>query len=166
MHATLPLERLPEPRHGGRHRPWRAASVIHRSPVHPALVVLVAAVLILASTPGIAADVDIATDKASIHFSDIDQQLLRNTLAGALEDDMDGNSRRWINPGTGNNGRIKIIRTLSQKEPRCRQVRISNTLKDRGLKASTVSTYCRDNDAHWAVLGGTPNRPVAPANEH
>ena len=163
MHATLRLERFPDSRYCA---PWLAVRTTHRATMQHMLVVLLATVLFFATAPGYAADVDFANDTASIHFNDVDQQLFRNTLANALEDEMDGNSRRWVNPKSGNNGRIKIIRTLSPKEPRCRQVRISNTHKERGLKASSVLTYCRDNDANWGVHGGTPNSPIAPADDH
>ena len=105
-------------------------------------------------------EVEIADDAVTARFTEVDLQLFRNTLADALETDMDGNSRRWVNPNTGNFGRIKIIRTLGSKESRCRQVRVSNTLKHRNTKASNVFTYCRGDDANWSVQGGSQSPPV------
>lgn len=94
---------------------------------------------------------EIPRDTVSAKFSEVDLNLFRVTLFDMLEFGTDGTARHWENAETGIRGRIKLVKTLEPKEPRCRATRISNYAKKHGLKTSNLFTFCRREDGSWSA---------------
>lgn len=125
---------------------------------------LLAAVwLAAAAVPGIVAasggNIGFLKDAPLTRFTGPDREMFRKNLNAALEQNADGEVRRWRNPDTGSAGEIELVRSLTEDGKRCRGVRITNRAHGYA-EARTDTVFCRETDGRWKVL--SPSRP-APA---
>ncbi len=122
---------------------------------------LVAVWLVGATTPGIVVasggNIGFLKDAPLTRFTGPDREMFGKNLNTALEQNADGEVRRWQNPDTGSAGEIELVRSFTQDSKRCRGVRISN--RARGYaEAKTDTVFCRETDGRWKVL--PPSKPT------
>jgi hypothetical protein len=95
-------------------------------------------------------------DAPITRFKGPDLEMFQSNLNDALEQNADGDIRRWENPNTGSSGEIEVIKSIARDSKRCRSVRISN--RARGYaEAKTDAVFCRETDGQWKLL--PPSKP-------
>lgn len=118
-----------------------------------------------AAAPGIVAasggNIGFLEDAPLTRFTGPDREMFGKNLNTALEQNADGEVRRWQNPDTGSAGEIELVRSFTQDSKRCRGVRISN--RARGYaEARTDAVFCRETDGRWKVLLPSKAAPAKP----
>jgi surface antigen len=82
-------------------------------------------------------------------LSDADWEILSETLNAALDTAVDGETRQWSNPKSGNRGEISILGSTSSDDSPCRQVQISTqTTKKREGESLT---FCKNPENQWLI---------------
>jgi surface antigen len=98
-------------------------------------------------------------DAPITRFRGADLEMFQSNLNTALEQNADGDTRRWENPDTGSSGEVVIVGSFAHDGERCRHVRISN--RARGYaEAITDAVFCKQADGQWKMLP-QPKRPPA-----
>ncbi len=82
-------------------------------------------------------------------LSDADWEILSETINTTLDTAVDGETRQWNNPESGNRGEIDILGSSSSGDRPCRQVRITTqTSKKRDGEALT---FCKNPENQWLI---------------
>ena len=82
-------------------------------------------------------------------FTDRDWELVGATLAVALEQATDGETRQWSNDRSGAHGRMTPLSTEARGDATCRKLRVESTAK--GSSSSHVYVFCRRGDGGWGI---------------
>jgi surface antigen len=130
-------------------------------------VTLLAAMALAAAVPGANAasgaasggNIGFLKDAPLTRFTGADLEMFRQNLNAALEQNADGEVRRWQNADTGSAGEIELVGSFTRDGKRCRTVWISN--RARGYaEARTDAVFCRGTDGAWKT--SPPPKPAAP----
>jgi len=106
------------------------------------------AVLVMVMTPAaLAQNIDFLHRGPVAYLGDADRQILKDTFNAALNDAADGETVRWSNPDSGNNGTIEVLDTHEDYGTTCRSVR-TFTQAD-GREGGGVYRLCRADDDTW-----------------
>lgn len=117
-----------------------------------------------ASAAGSGGNIGFLKDAPLTRFTGPDREMFRKNLNAALEQNADGDVRRWQNPDTGSSGEIELVRSFTQDSKRCRGVRISN--RARGYaEAKTDAIFCRETDGRWKALPPSKPAPAKPGDK-
>jgi len=81
------------------------------------------------------------------YLGDVDKQILRDTFNAALSDAEDGETVRWSNPDSGNNGTIEVLDTHEDYGTTCRTVRTFTQAS--GNEGGGVYRLCLADDDTW-----------------
>lgn len=115
---------------------------------------LVAAVwLTTVADPGIASasNLGFLKDAPITRFKGADLEMYQSNLNAALEQNADGDTRRWENPKTGSSGEVAIVGSITRNDKRCRRVRISNHARGYA-EAKTDAVFCKEASGLWKLL--------------
>lgn len=129
--------------------------------------VLAAAVWFAGVTfPGIviASNLGFLKDAPITRFKGPDLEMFQSNLNDALEQNTDGEIRRWENANTGSSGEVVIVRSFARDTKRCRRVRIGN--RARGYaEAKTDAVFCKETDGQWKLLPPSKRTTTDPADK-
>jgi len=81
------------------------------------------------------------------YLNDIDRQILTDTFDAALSQAEDGETVRWSNPDSGNNGTIEVLDTHEDFGTTCRTVRTFTRAS--GREGGGVYRLCLADDDTW-----------------
>ena len=106
------------------------------------------ALLVAALAPAaLAQNIDFLHRGPVAYLGDVDKQILRDTFNAALSDAEDGETVRWSNPDSGNDGTVEVLDTHEDYGTTCRTVR-TFTRAD-GREGGGMYRLCLADDDTW-----------------
>jgi len=85
------------------------------------------------------------------YFNADDWAMFQEAAQKALNEQPDGATATWQNPGTDASGTVTPTRSFEENDQSCRRVEITN--RARGFSGTSVFNFCRQPDGRWASSG-------------
>lgn len=106
------------------------------------------ALIVVALTPAaLAQNINFLHRGPVAYLGEVDKQILTDTFNAALRDAQDGETVRWSNPDSGNNGTIEVLETHEDYGTTCRTVRTFTLAGSR--EGGGVYRLCLADDDTW-----------------
>lgn len=84
------------------------------------------------------------------YFNDEDWRVMQEAIRDAMENNPDGETRIWENPGTGHKGRITPLKTYQDFGTTCRRTRFFTEAG--GTSGTSVFNLCKDAEQDaWKI---------------
>jgi len=103
--------------------------------------------LLVMAVPISAQNLSFLTGAPVANLSDADQEILRETVRDALDNQPDGTTVEWLNPDTGSTGTIEVLDTHEDFGTTCRSVRTFT--RAGGREGGGVHRLCKAEDDSW-----------------
>ncbi len=81
--------------------------------------------------------------------SDEDQQIMREAILDALENQPDNVTTGWKNPLTGSNGIIRPVETYERDGMHCRKLRLRNNIDEQSNE--WMFNFCKTPEGDWKI---------------